>query len=53
MAGLLASHPRIDPKRIAVMGFSRGGITAVRSGVVRIADNCTDIGGHVTVSVQR
>ena len=33
---LLASHPRIDPGRIAVMGFSRGGITAWRTGVERI-----------------
>ena len=33
---LLASHPRIDPKRIAVMGFSRGGITAIRSAVQKI-----------------
>lgn len=42
--GMLASHPRIDPKRIAVMGFSRGGITAVRSGVVRIIDGAAPTG---------
>lgn len=34
---LVASHPRIDPARIAVMGFSRGGITAWRTAVERIA----------------
>jgi dienelactone hydrolase len=33
---VLATHPRIDPKRIAVMGFSRGGITAWRSAINRI-----------------
>ncbi len=36
--GVLATHPRIDAKRIAVMGFSRGGITAARSAVQRIAN---------------
>jgi dienelactone hydrolase len=33
---VLATHPRIDPKRIAVMGFSRGGITAWRSAINRV-----------------
>lgn len=33
---LLASHPRIDAGRIAIMGFSRGGITTWRSGVERV-----------------
>src|SRR4029077_15959211 len=30
--GLLAKHRRIDPARIAVMGFSKGAVTAVYSG---------------------
>jgi dienelactone hydrolase len=33
---VLAAHPRIDAKRIAIMGFSRGGITAWRTAVERI-----------------
>lgn len=33
---LLASHSRIDAGRIAIMGFSRGGITAWRTGVERL-----------------
>jgi dienelactone hydrolase len=33
---LLATHPRIDTQRIAIMGFSRGGITVQRSAVERI-----------------
>ncbi len=31
----LGRHPRIDPNRIAIMGFSKGGLAAVYSGVAR------------------
>ncbi len=49
--GMLASHPRIDPKRIAVMGFSRGGVTAVRSGVTRIIDGAAPAGSRFAAHV--
>lgn len=33
---LLSTHPRIDAKRIAIMGFSRGGAAAWRTGLERV-----------------
>jgi dienelactone hydrolase len=32
---LLAKHPRIDPDRIAIMGFSKGGFVALYAGMER------------------
>jgi dienelactone hydrolase len=33
--GKLATHPRIDPARIAVMGFSKGAVPAIYSSTIR------------------
>jgi len=33
---VIASHPRIDPGQVAIMGFSRGGGTAWRTAIERI-----------------
>jgi dienelactone hydrolase len=42
--GVLAKHARIDPARVAVMGFSRGGIIALYSSMKRFQSVWNDSG---------
>lgn len=35
---LAAKHPRLDPKRIGITGFSKGGSVALRSALVQVAE---------------
>ena len=44
---LLATHPRLDGKRIGIMGFSKGGIVATYASVERLANFYDALsGGH-------
>jgi dienelactone hydrolase len=43
---LLATHPRIDPERIAILGLSQGGLVAVTSSFVRFQRRLSPQGRH-------
>lgn len=42
---ILATHPRVDPRRLALMGFSHGGIVALRAATVWAAETYAPRGG--------
>jgi dienelactone hydrolase len=48
---VLAAHPRIDPQRIAVMGFSRGGQVALYSSLTRFQRLYAPEGFHLAAYV--
>jgi len=48
---LLATHPRIDPQRIGVMGFSRGGQVALNTALEPIRKGVIDDGLHFAAHV--
>ena len=48
---LLAEHPRIDPKRIAIMGFSKGAVASVYSANERFRKMYAPRGAHFAAHI--
>jgi dienelactone hydrolase len=49
--GVLAKHPRVDPERIALMGFSRGGQGALYASVERFHKMWNESGAQIAAYV--
>ena len=48
---ILGTHPRVDPDRIGVMGYSMGGISAILAAYEQIAAHCTGSGVRFALHV--
>lgn len=48
---VLADHPNVDPERVAVMGFSRGGIVALYSAMSRFQDTWNTSGVEIAAYI--